>query len=177
MENAPEMMEVLNNETLLFRLSSSIQYCSMPFPTSKNKEEIIKLPLHMLLNLKDHGAKTSCAAVDPSTSTICVASGKLVQFGSVQDKGDQEKEDDNLTDRVSWRELRLEDNIISLACSADILVTGEISGRIHVFFGMQEFVKRNLKPTETVLTWHQSPVTSLQISANGTPLLSSLFLD
>src|SRR2546421_11132468 len=41
-ENAPEMMEVLNNETLLFRSSSSIQYCSMPFPTSKNKQEIIK---------------------------------------------------------------------------------------------------------------------------------------
>lgn len=167
------MMEVLDNETLLFCSESSIRYCSMPFPMSTNENDFVELPMHKLLDLEDNGVKMSLAAVDPSTSTICVASGKLVRFGSIQ-----EKENNNLKDRVSWRELLLEKKITSLACSADILITGESSGRIHVFFGMQEFVKQNLKPTGAILAWHQSPVTSLQISTNGIPsLLSFLGLD
>ena len=158
---------MLDNSTLLFLSTSSLRYCSLPFPTS-TKEEIIKLPIHELLDLKQDELEDSIIAVDPSTPTVCVASGKIIRFGTVQ-----EKKGDNLMDRVSWRELVLDTEIVSLACHGDTLVIGEESGRIRVLFGMSDG-KGDIKPTETGISWHQSPVTSLQISTNGTHLFCTL---
>jgi hypothetical protein len=155
----PKTVTVLDNSTLLLLSTSSLRYCSLPFPTS-TKEEIIKLPIHELLDLGQDQVETSLLAVDSSTSTVCVASGRVIQFGTVQAKGD------NLNDRVSWRELAVDMEVVSLACSGDILVVGEKSGIIRVFFGTGS-EKGDLKPTETVINWHQSPVASLQITTNG----------
>src|SRR5579859_8203376 len=158
------MVTVLDNSTLLLLSTSSLRYCTLPLPTS-TKEEIIKLPIHELLDLKQDELEDSLIAVDPSASTVCVASGKVIRYGTVQ-----EKKGDNLMDRVSWQELVLDTEIVSLACHRDTLVIGEESGGIRVLFGMADG-KGDIKPTETVISWHQSPVTSLQVSTNGIPLL------
>lgn len=158
---------MLDNSTLLLLSNSSLRYCSLPFPTS-TREEIIKLPIHELLDLKQDELDDSLIAVDPSTSTLCVASGKVIRFGTVQ-----VKKGDNLMNRVSWRELVLDAEIVSLACSGDTLVLGEESGRIRVLFGMAD-AKGDIQPTETIITWHQSPVVSIQISTNGIPSFITL---
>lgn len=159
------MVTVLDNSTLLLLSKSSLRYCSLPFPTS-SKEEIIKLPVHELLDLGQDQPEKSLLAVDTGTTTVCLASGKTIRFGTLQEKGN------NLKDRVSWRDLVIDTEVVSLACSSDILVIGETSGRIRVFFGMGS-ENGDIKPTETITSWHQSPVTALQITTNGTkPLFS-----
>ena len=106
-------------------------------------------------------------AVDTTSSTVCVAADKKVYFTLDETKGTSVSQD-----LVTWKTLNLPNQITSIACTMETIVVGEQSGVIRLYFDVFKSIDSNRLPAEALISWHQSPLSSLQFSQNGSPAFS-----
>lgn len=107
-------------------------------------------------------------AVDTTSSTVCVAVETKVYVALDETIGTSFSQN-----RVIWKTLSLPNKITSITCTVDTVIVGEQSGVVRLYFDVIKSLHSNCLPAETNINWHQSPLTTLQLSRNGT----SFFLD
>ena len=106
-------------------------------------------------------------AVDNGTASVCFALGN--QIWIARDRTD----DSNFSQcQFTWKKFTIASQITSIACFGDILAIGEQTGCIRIYVDAVGSRWTDQLPIGTVINWHQSPVTLLEISNNGIiPLL------
>src|SRR5208282_4749155 len=106
------------------------------------------------LNDNDH-----LIAVDNGSATVCFALGN--QIWVARDHAN----DNNFSQcQFAWKHFTIASQITSIACFGDTLAIGEQAGYIRIYIDAIGSGQTNQLPTGTVINWHQSPVTLLEIS-------------
>ena len=101
-------------------------------------------------------------AVDSAASIVCVAA-KTHIFIAVDGLNGS-----NFSElQFAWKPMAIKKEATSIACDEDTLAVGYESGSITLYLNIDQYVEKNSPPTETILNWHVSPVTSLQFSSSG----------
>lgn len=106
-------------------------------------------------------------ALDNGSASVCFALGN--QIWIARDRVN----DNNFSQcQFSWKKITITSQITSIACFGDTFAIGEQTGYIRIYVDAIGSLQTNQLPTGTVINWHQSPVTLLEISNNGiSPLL------
>jgi hypothetical protein len=106
-------------------------------------------------------------AVDSGSASVCFSFGNRVWIAR------DGANDNNFSQcKFAWKQFTIASQITSIACFGDTLAIGEQSGYIRIYIDAIGSRWINELPSGTVINWHQSPVTLLEISNNGIiPLL------
>jgi hypothetical protein len=137
--------------------------CSLPIPTAKGDDELVQLPLSLVRELGSGYVTGAQIVVDSSCLIICVSAGRSIQVGICG------KEDSKLSlEAMSWQEMVLDNKVMCLTCQGATVAAGDSTGIIHLYFDVKTSMMNGKLPTASLVTWHQSPVTSVQLSLNGT---------
>lgn len=145
------------NNTLLLLTPSALSVCQLPLPMSIAGESV-QVSVQSVLDLDSSHASSHLISV--SDSAVCIASRNVVWLSLVQDPKLSHS-------NFAWKQFNLPHSITSVDCVNDTLAFGDRSGVIRLYFGLSESIKSDKSSTEGVIRWHQSPVTSLQFSHNG----------
>jgi len=109
-------------------------------------------------------------AVDNGSASVCVAWGNQIWIAC-----DRTKDNNFSQCQFAWKQFAISSQIASIACFGDTLAIGEQSGYIRIYLDTLRSAQTNQLPTATIINWHQSPITLLEISNNGRILTSGYF--
>jgi len=144
--------------TLLLLTSTKLYTCHL----TQSNGTALQCISHQVLDLAaGHDSKPSIA-VDTTSSTICVAADQKVYFALDETRGTSISQG-----RVTWKTLDLPNRITSIACAMETIVVGEQSGVIRLYFDVFKSIDSDRLPAEALISWHQSPLSTLQLSRNG----------
>ena len=101
-------------------------------------------------------------AADSAASIVCVASNTHVSIAIDGLNGSNFAEL-----QFAWKIMAIKKEATSTACYKDTIAIGHESGSITLYLNINKYVENDSQPTETVLNWHVSPVTTLQFSSSG----------
>jgi len=149
------------HDTLLLLVPSGLSVCQLPLPTSVARESV-QVSTRSVLDL--NSAHAGDHLVSCSDSTICVASRNVAWVALNQGTSISRS-------KFAWKQFNLPQQITSLDCANDTLAIGDRSGNIRLYFDLSESTKKDKLPTESIINWHQSPVSSLRFSHSGKTLL------
>lgn len=145
---------------------SATQLLACTWPLSSQRHESPRqIETKSVLEL-DSSHTNHLISVDITASTICIASGNKIRISIDRDNGTSHAQS-----QFAWREFTNPKQVTSIACHGDIVAVGEQSGTIRIYFDITHSQKTGHLPTGTRINWHQSPVSSLQISNNGTKII------
>lgn len=134
--------------------------CSLPL-FDQRQGYPIPVQTQSVLEL-DSGHANHLIAADFVASTICVASGSNFWIST-----DRTKDSDFSLSKFVWKHFTTPNPVTSVACFGETLALGEQSGKVRIYFDVIKAGQTGRLPPETVINWHQSPISSLQISNNG----------
>ena len=129
------------------------------------------VPVHIVQDFRQDFVGSELIAVDPGGSIICIAAGKTIHIG-IPHTDNPSKTLDNL----SWQEIALDNKITCITCCRDTITAGDDTGTIRIYFDVTSAIMNGKTPTSSLLNWHQSPVTALQLSLIGTPCEATAYL-
>lgn len=151
----------VENSALLLLSATHLLVCTFPFPSHTHGYST-KIQSHAILDLSS-GPTDHLIAVDIVASSICVASGNKIWISI-----DRANETNFSQAQFSWKQLVNPNQVTAIACFGDTVAVGEQSGSIRIYFEVSGSSKTGQLPNGSLISWHQSPVSSLQISNNGT---------
>ena len=151
--------------TLLLLTSTRLSTCRITH--SNGTVPALQCTTQQILDFAGGHDSKPFVAVDSTSSTVCVAADKKVYVAL-----DETRSTSFSQDRVTWRTLNLPNPITSIACTMETVVVGEQSGVIRLYFDVFKSIDSNRLPAEALISWHQSPLSSLQFSQNGSPAFS-----
>jgi hypothetical protein len=162
LSDTPKSLTAFGESALLFLASSKLLSCPLPVPTAKSDDESVQLPLKLVREFSSVYVTGAQMVVDSACSMICVTAGKSIQVGICSN------EDSKLSlEAASWQEMVLDSNVMCITCQGDTIAAGDSTGVIHLYFDVKTSMMNGKSPTASLVTWHQSPVTSVQLSLNG----------
>ena len=153
--------------TLLLLTSSKAFTCHL----AGSSRASLQLTTHQVLDIPCRYDSEPLIAVDSTSSTICVTAENKVYVAL-----DETKDTNFAEDRVNWKILNVPNQITSIACTMETIVVGEQSGTIRLFFDVFKSIDTNGLPPEAHISWHQSPLSCLQLSPNGSFFSFSILL-
>jgi hypothetical protein len=151
--------------TLLILTSTKLYTCRITH--SNGTVPALQFTTHQILDFAAGHDSKPFIAVDSTSSTVCVAADNKVYVAL-----DETSSTSFSQDRVTWRTLNMANPITSIACNLETVVVGEQSGVIRLYFDLFKSIESNRLPAEALISWHQSPLSSLQFSQNGSPAFS-----
>jgi hypothetical protein len=154
-----------DDSSLLVLTESKLLSCSLPLPLLA--QESSPPTFQELLQLAPNKKSDHKMAIDRITSSVMVISGKVLHVGTLR-----KKDPTALELPFSWMEMAIQNDIASIASHGGTVALGEVSGDIHLYFDLIESLKKNQVPTDSLVKWHQSPITSLNLSFNGISFLA-----
>ena len=152
---------VLDKTTFLLLGTSKLFTCKLPRRAS-TPEHPKQASVQDILDLGSDGVEGIRIVSDLATSVVCVAVGKVVRIGA-----NRKTDDKPSKSRFLWKEITTDEEITSIACNGDVLALGEKSGQIRLYYDIPNFLEKDLPPTESSVSWHQSSVNSLQFTVDG----------
>jgi hypothetical protein len=151
--------------SLIFLGASQLFICKLPLPLPTDGG-LAKIPMEPLFDTDFPNVTIPIIFIDITSSTVCVALGREIWM--LQDH----TPNTNFSEfQFAWRKMSISSEVCSLACHSSMVAVGEQSGNIHLFFDVFDSLGVDESPQETIISWHQSPVSSLEFSGNGSLLL------
>ena len=144
--------------TLLLLTSAKLYTCHV----TQSNGTALQCVTHQILEFAAGHDSKPFIAVDTTSSTVCIAANSKVYVAL-----DETRSTSFSQDRVTWKTMNLPNRITSIACTMETVVVGEQSGVIRLYFDVFKSIDSSQLPAEALISWHQSPLSSLQLSRNG----------
>lgn len=153
-------LAIFDDTSLLILTDTNLLFCKLPLPLLS--QETSQPSIHEILKLEADGRNKTHISVDPTAPSVAVSRGKVLYVGTPRKSDMQAPELE-----FGWKEMTLQNDVASVACHGGTVALGEESGDIRLYFDVMESLKNGRMPTESLMRWHQSPITALQLSVNG----------